>query len=137
MDAVHRPDQLHALKVFGVELGHHSLELGAVEHADQGGLDHIAEMVAQGDLVAAQLPGLAVEIAPAHLGAEIAGRVIPADAVGRGKDVRLEDGDGDVQKLGVALDLLTVGGVIARVHDEKDHLEGYVADPVELLHEFG
>ena len=48
------------------------LQLRAVEHAHDGRLDHVAEVVAKGDLVAAELARLAVEIAAAHTRAEVA-----------------------------------------------------------------
>ena len=40
-DAVHRTYQFHALKVLRVQLRHHALQLGTVEHGHHGGLDHI------------------------------------------------------------------------------------------------
>ena len=41
-DEVQRADQLHALKVGTVQLGHHRLDLGAVEHAHENRLDDIS-----------------------------------------------------------------------------------------------
>ena len=40
-DAVHRAYQLHTLKVLRVQLRHHALQLGTVEHRHNGGLNHI------------------------------------------------------------------------------------------------
>ena len=59
-DAVQRADEGHAGETGAVELGRHGLQLGAVEHAHHGGLDHIIEVMAQRNFIAAQLPGLAV-----------------------------------------------------------------------------
>ena len=132
-DAIHRADEGHAGKTGAVEHGGHGLQLRAVEHTHDGGLDDIVEVVAQCDLVAAQLLGLAVEVAAAHPGAEIAGVLV--GVVGHREDVALEDGHGDVEKLGVGFDLLAVDLVVAGVHHEKDQLEGHIAVALQLLHE--
>ena len=68
-------DQLHAGKIGAVKLRHHGIELASVEDPHEGGLDHIVEMVAQSDFIAAQSLGVGVEKSPAHPGAEIAGGV--------------------------------------------------------------
>ena len=73
MDAIERANQLHALEVRAVQLGHHALQLRAVEHGHHRGLDHVVKVMAQGDLVAAQGPGVAVQVAPAHPGAKVTG----------------------------------------------------------------
>lgn len=72
VDAVQGADELHARKVGAVQLGQHGLELGAEEHAQHRGLDHVVKVVAQSDLVAAQLLCLAVQVPPAHPGAQVA-----------------------------------------------------------------
>ena len=92
-------------------------------------------MVAEGDLVAAELARLAVEIAAAHARAEIAWRLL--DAARDIENVRLEDRDRDMQQRCVALDLLPVDGVVARIHDEVDDLERHVAVPPQQLQELG
>ena len=56
-----------------MQFGRHGLQLRTVEHAHDGGLDHIVEVMPQRDLVAAQLLGLAVQVAAAHPGAEVEG----------------------------------------------------------------
>ena len=132
-DAVHRADEGHAGKAGAVELGRHGLQLGAVEHAHDGRLDDIVEVVAQRDLVAAELLGLAVKVAAPHAGAEVAGRFVRA--VGHLEDIGLEYRDGDVQQRRVALDALAVDGVVAWVHDEEHQLKRYVAVAMKLLHE--
>ena len=134
-DAVHRADEGHAGKAGAVKLGRHGLQLGAVEHAHNGRLDDIVEVVAQRDLVAAKLLGLAVQVAAAHPGAEVA-RVL-VGVVGHGKDVALENGHRDVQQLGVGFDLLAIDLVVAGVHDQKHQLKGHVAVALQLLHELG
>ena len=52
---VQRTNQLHALKVLAVELRHHRLDLAAIEHSHQNGLNYIVEVMTESDLVAAQL----------------------------------------------------------------------------------
>ena len=133
MDAIKRPDQRHAGKIFAVELGRHGLQLRPVKHTQHRGLHHIVEMVPQGDLIAAQRPGLTVEMAPAHPGAEIAGVLFRA--VGHAKHIALKNGDGDAQQLGIVQELLPVFGVIARIHHQKAQLEGDLAVGPQLLHE--
>ena len=131
--AVERADQRHALEVCAVQLRQHGLKLGAVEHADERRLDHIVEMVPKSDLVAAELLRAAVQVAPAHAGAEITGGL--AGAVRNFKYIALEDRDGNVQKRRIALDFPAVELVVARVHHEKDKLKGKVAVLLQLLHE--
>ena len=135
MDAIKRPDQRHAGEIFAVELGRHGLQLRPVKHAQHRGLHHIVEMVPQSDLIAAQRPGLTVEMAPAHPGAEIAGVLFRA--VGHAKHIALKNGDGDAQQLGIVQELLPVFGVIARIHHQKAQLEGDLAVGPQLLHELG
>ena len=53
MDAVEGADQLHTLEVGAVEFREHSLKLGAEEHTHDRRLNHIAEVMSQGDLVTA------------------------------------------------------------------------------------
>ena len=130
---VQRADQLHAREVGAVHLGHHALQLGAVEHGHDGGLDHVVEVVAQGDLVAAQCPGLAVQVAPAHPGAQVAGVLL--GAVGGGEDVGFEDVGRDPQQLQILLDPLPVGLRVAGIHHEKFQLKGHVAVLLQLLQE--
>ena len=134
-DAVHRADEGHAGEAGAVELGGHGLELGTVEHAHHGGLDDIVEVVAQRDLIAAQLLGLAVQVAAAHPGAEVAGVLL--GVVGHREDVALENGHGDVEQFGVGFDLLAVDLVVAGVHHKKDQLKGHIAVLLQLLHELG
>ena len=87
-------------------LRRHGLQLGAVEHAHDRRLDDIIKMMAQRDFVAAKLLRLLVQVAAAHTGTEVAGRLITV--VGNVKDVRLKYRDGNVQQRGVALDLVRV-----------------------------
>ena len=132
-DAVHGADQGHAGEAGAVELGRHGLHLGAVEHAHYGRLNDIVEVVAQRDLIASQLLGLAVQVAAPHPGTEVAGVLF--GVVGNGKDVALEDGHRDVQQLGIGLDLLAVDLIVAGVHHQKDQLKGNIAVLLQLLHQ--
>ena len=135
MDAVHGPDQLHSLKVIAVQLGQHGLKLGTVKHPHHRRLDHIVEMMSQGDLIAAQLLRLAVKGSPAHSGTEIAGRFF--GAVGHLENIRFKDRDGNVKQSGVVFNFLSVDGVIARVHYQKHQVKGDVTVAVKLLHQLG
>ena len=133
MDAVEGPDELHTGEVLAVELGGHGLHLRPVEEPQEGGLDDVREVVAQGDLVAAQLLGLGVEEAPAHPGAEVAG--VPVHRDGDIEDIALKDGDGDPELFGVGLDEGPVLRVVAGVHHQEHQLEGLLRVALELLHE--
>ena len=135
MDAVHGADELHAREIAAAQLRRHGLQLRAVEHTHDGRLDHVAEVVAKGDLVAAELARLAVEIAAAHARAEVARRLL--DAARDIENIRLKDRDRDVQQRCVALNLLPVDGVVAGVHDEINDLERHVAMPLQQLQELG
>ena len=135
MDAVQRPDQLHALKIRAVQLGQHGLDLGAVEHPHDRRLNDVAEVVAQGDLVAAQALSLAVQVAPAHPGAEVAGGLLAG--VGDLKNVRLKHCDRDLQQPGVGLDLVAVQLIVARVHHQEHQLKGVGTVALEHLHQLG
>ena len=44
VDAIQRADQLHSGEMVAVEFGAHGLNLAAVEHAHQGGFDHVGEV---------------------------------------------------------------------------------------------
>ena len=72
-----------------MELRHHGLDLGTVEHAHEDGLDHIIIMMAQGDFVAAQLLREGVEMTAAHAGTEVARRFL--DGIDRIKNVGLKN----------------------------------------------
>ena len=139
VDAIHGADEFHAAKIQTVELGHHALQLRAVEHRHDGGLDDVGEVVAQRNLVAAQVLCLVVEVAAAHLGANVAGGTF--GVVRHVENVRLENGDGDFQELRVAFDFLAVDFVVTGVHHQVFHVEFHVAVAVkhldELRHEHG
>ncbi len=53
VDAVHGADEFHAAEIEAVELGHHALQLRAIEHGHDGGLDDVGEVVPKRNLVAA------------------------------------------------------------------------------------
>ena len=91
--------------------------------------------MSQRDFVAAKLLCFLVQVAAAHTGAEVAGRLITV--VGDIKDVRLKYCDGNVQQRGVALDLLAVDFIIAGVHDEVDELKRNLAVALQFLQELG
>ncbi len=133
VDAVHRSDELHSLKVFAPELRDHPLQLRAVEHRHDRCLDHVAEMVPERDLVAAELLRLRVEVPPPHLRAEVARRFLLL--VRNVENVRLENGDRNVEKLRVRFDLLPVDRVVAGIHHEIHEVERDFAVPLQHLHE--
>ncbi len=66
-----------------------------------------------------------VEVATAHLGADVAGGTF--GVVRHVENIRLENGDGDFQELRVAFDFLTVDFVVAGVHHQVFHVEFHVA----------
>ena len=92
-------------------------------------------MVAQGDLVAPQLPGLAVQESPPHPGAQVAGILL--HLIRHIEDVAAEHGDGDAQPGGVLLDQRPVGGGVAGIHHQEGQLEGLLRMALELLHQLG
>ena len=91
--------------------------------------------MAQGDLVAAALFRLSVEVAPPHPGAEVAGVLLCP--VGDGENIRLEHVDGDIQHGGVFLDPPAVLRAVARVHHQIGQLEGKIAVALEQAHQQG
>ena len=122
LDLVHGADQLHTLEILAMKLGHHSLDLAAVEHPHQYGLDHIIKMMSQSDLITAQGLGLGVQVTPAHAGTEVTGI-----AVHTGHDVEdlaFEDGKRNAQYLGVVLNDFPVIRIVARVHHQEYQFEG-------------
>ena len=92
-------------------------------------------MVAECDFVAAEVFGLAVEVAAAHARTEIAGVFV--GIVRDIKDVGLENSNRDVEQFCVALDFCAVNFVVARIHDEVDDLKGNVAVAVQFLEKLG
>ena len=138
-DQVHRADDLHSIKMDAVQLWHHRLDLCAVEHAHEVCLDHIVVVMAECDLIAAQIHCPAVQVAAAHAGAEIARGFV--DVVDGIEDLCLENGGRDAEHAGVFLDDLPVGCIIARIHDEIDDLEREFIVALQLLkqlcHEHG
>ena len=93
-------------------------------------------MVAQSDLIAAQLPGLGVEMATPHAGAEIAGifnLLSGHDII----DGRFKDPDRDSQKPGIICDSPVVLLIVARIHHQKFQTEVLLPVPKELLKELG
>ena len=133
VDAIHGADEFHSTIIHAVELGHHALQLRAVEHRHDGGLDDVGEVVTQRNLVAAQVLCLVVEVAAAHLGANVAGGSF--GVVRHVENVRLENGDGNFQKFRIAFDFLAVDFVVAGVHHQVFHVEFHVAMAVEHLDE--
>ena len=101
IDAVHGTDELHALEVQAVDFWDNSFQLAAVHHSHDDRLYDVAHMVTERDLVASELFGLRVEMASAHAGAEVAGRLglLVRDI----KDIRLEKLDRDLKESSVAL----------------------------------
>mgnify|MGYP006926290105 CR=1 FL=1 len=118
-----------------MKLRHHGIELASVEDPHEGGLDHIVEMVAQSDFIAAQSLGVGVEKSPAHPGAEIAGILLHLDR--DVKDVAFKYSDGNPKCSGIFLDQRPVGSIIARVHHQEGQLEGLLRMALELLHQLG
>ena len=135
MYQVEGADELHALEVRAVKLGHHGLHLSAVEHAHEDGLNHVVEVMAQRDFVAAQLAGGVVECAAPHACAGVAGLAV--QALDNLKDVGGRDLKRHAEELGVVGDGFASIVGVARVHGEERDLEVATAVAVELLEELG
>ena len=82
-----------------MELGGHGLDLGAVKQSQERGLNDIGEVVAQGDLIAAQLLRLGIQAAPAHPGAEVAGVLVHLN--GDIENVAFKNGNRNAQQFRV------------------------------------
>ncbi len=134
-DEVHGANQLHPGEVGAVKLGHHGLHLSTVKHAHQDGFNHIVIVMPQGDLVASQLLGLAVQMPPTHPGTQVAGILFfPVHNI---ENIRFKDGDGDAKNLGVMLNHLTIGSVIPGIHHQKDQLKGKLPMTLQFLKQLG
>ena len=134
-DVVEGTQELHAGTARAGELRQHGADLAGVENAQEERFDGVIEVMSQGDLAAAQAAGLAVQEAPAHAGAQIAGRLFH---VKHGvENIRLEKGQGNAQKGCVVLDGLAVRRRIARIHAQVQDLEGELVAPLQLLEQLG
>ena len=134
-DVVEGPEEFHAGAACAVQLGHHGADFAGVEDAHQEGFDGIVEMMAQGDLVAAQGAGAAVQVAAAHAGAQVARRLFH---VKHGiKNGCFEEGEGHVQQGGVVFEGPAVRGGVAGVHAQEDEPEGDLVAPLQLLEQLG
>ena len=132
-DEVQGANQLHAGEIRAVEFGHHGLNLAAIKHSHENGFNHIVIVVSQCNFVTAQLPGFAIEIPPAHSGAQIAGG---AALIGHDvKNLRVEHFDGDTQKPCIVQHRLGIQLVIARIHHQVNHLKILPAMGLQLLKE--
>lgn len=109
VDAIQRADQLHSGEMVAVEFGAHGLNLAAVEHAHQGGFDHVGEVVAQSDFIAAHGLSVMIEPAPAHFCAQVAGFAFIHPLRYR-KNIAFQDLNGNSQQGGVVLNALAVAG---------------------------
>ena len=110
-------------KVVAVELGRHGLKLGAVEQAHERGLHHVAEVVAQGDLVAAQLPGLGCRGSPGASGRRDSRGSSPPWSV-TSKISLSKMVTGISSRAAFSSIRRRLAAVIARVHHQKRQLKG-------------
>lgn len=118
---IHRADELHTLEVGAVKLGHHSLNLRAVEHTHKYGFDYVVVVVTERNFVAAQILGKAVEMPPPHPCAEVAR--VSFNMIDRFEYIRLENMDRYAEIFCVVLDNFAVVGIVAGVHYEIFDLE--------------
>ena len=130
-DQIQRANQLHSFKVGAVELWHHGLCLTAVQNAHQCCFYYIVIMVAESNLIAAEILCLAVKIAPAHSGTDVAGRL--GNVVYRVKDPGAEHGERDSEKFGVSLNHPKSCFAVAGVHAQIDHLERDLVSSLQFL----
>ena len=113
-DQIQRADQLHAFKICAVQLWHHGLHLSAVQHPHEDRLDNIIVMVSQSDLIAPQLLCMAIQIASAHSGTQIAGGIL--DIIHRIKYLGFKDRNGNIHQLRIVLDDLAVRLTVTGIH---------------------
>ena len=135
-DQVEGADQLHAFKIGTVKLGHHGLDLGTVHHPHYDGLDDIIVMVTKGDLITSKLPGLAVEITPAHSGTKVAGRV-HIFLSHHLKDLRGEGLNGHLQDPGIVADHLSIYLIVSGIHHQENHIKVLFTVPGQFLEKLG
>ena len=120
-DEVQRTDQLHARKIPAVQLWHHGLELSAVQHPHEIGFNYIVKVMPQSNLVASQLLRVAIEVSPAHPGAQVAGGFL--HIVNRLENVGFKDSDRNSQKARIVLNDAAVFRVVAGIHDHIPHIK--------------
>ena len=118
---IQRADQLHALEVDAVKLRHHRLHLRTVEHSHEDRLNDIIVMMAECNLVAAELLCKMIQMAAAHSRAEITRGIF--HMVDRIENVCLENGDRNVEALCVVLDHFAVLRAVSRIHDNEFYFE--------------
>ena len=131
MDIVERSDEFHAGTARTPDFRHHRADGTGVKHAHEIRLNHIIEVMAECDLVAAKRTRLAVEIAAAHLGAEIAWRFFHVED--RFEDIRREECRGYMQQLRILLDDATVHLVVPGIHAKEDEFEWEFVVTLEFL----
>ena len=134
-DEIQRTDELHALKIGAVQLGHHGLYLRAVQHAHENSLYNVVIVVPQRDLVAAERAGVGVKVPAPHPRAQIARGFV--HCVHRVEYVRLKHRYRHAQLSGVVLYHGAVLRAVAGVHDEELDLEGELVMELQLLKELG
>ena len=130
-DQIHGADQLHALEIRAVQLRHHGLHLSAVQHPHEDRLDNIIVMVSQSDLIAPQLLCMAIQIASAHSGTQIAGGIL--DIIHRIKYLGFKNRNGNIHQLRIVLDDLAVRLTVTGIHHQKYQFKGELVVTLQLL----
>lgn len=134
-DQVERADQLHAPEVRRMQLRHHGLDLATIEHAHEDGLDHIIIVVSESNLVAAELPGLRIQVATAHTCTQIAW--ILRYGIYNVKDIRIKHRKRHIEKACIFLDDSEIRVVISRIHAHEGQIEIELVMTLYLLEELG
>ncbi len=134
-DKIEGSYQFHAFIVPAPELRHHGLYLPAVEHAHESRLNDIIVVMSQGNLIASQFLGLAVEITPPHSGTEVAW--IFFHLIHCIEDSGFKNGYGNPQDPGIVFDKGPVLPVVAGIHDQKGQPELHQPVPLNLLKKLG
>ena len=129
---IQRTNQLHTFKIRAVKLRHHRIHLRSIQHTHQYRFNHIVKMMAQSNFIAAQLPGIGIEIAPAHPRAQITGRTACIHYCL--KNIRLKNRNRYSQELCILLNQLTVRRMISRIHHKKLQSELHFSVAKNLLH---
>ena len=118
---IQRADQLHALEVDAVKLRHHRLHLRTVEHSHEDRLDDIIVMMAECNLVAAELLCKMVQMTASHSRAEIARRIF--HMVYGIKNIGFKNRDRNMKTLCIIFNDLAVLRAVSRIHDNEFYFE--------------
>lgn len=131
---VKRADQFHSGVMEAVQFWHHGADFGTVKHAHEDGFDHIVEVMAKCNLVAAKFLSMLVKTAAAHLCTQVAWGA--AGLLCNFENTCVKDVDGKTESGGIVDYFLPVFSIVAGVHHKIFYLERKVAVFLKMLHTF-